>query len=139
MKINGIASYRSFYLGVCTLGVAFAATAAEPPIITIDAPGAGTGQFQGTGCFAFTDCSVLLNNFGAVTGYYLDANNVYHGFVRSPTGKFTSFQAPGADTTPQRHSSERHQRCGSNCRRVLRCEQRGTWLSTKSRGQVHNL
>ena len=101
MKINGIASCRSFYLGVCTLGVAFAATAAEPPIITIDAPGAGTGQFQGTGCFAFTDCSVLLNNFGAITGYYLDANNVFHGFVRSPGGKFTNFQAPGADTTAQ--------------------------------------
>jgi hypothetical protein len=101
MKINRVASYRSLYLSVCMFGAAFAAIAAEPPIITIDAPGAGTGQFQGTGCFAFTDCSVLLNNFGAVTGYYLDANNVYHGFVRSPAGKFTSFQAPGADTTPQ--------------------------------------
>jgi hypothetical protein len=53
---------------------------------------------QGTGCFAYTDCSVLINNWGAVTGYYLDANNVYHGFLRSPDGKFTNFEAPGADT-----------------------------------------
>ena len=69
-------------------------------IITFDAPGAGTGSGQGTGCFAYTDCSVLINNFGAITGYYLDANNVYHGFLRGPEGTFTNFEAPGADTTP---------------------------------------
>jgi hypothetical protein len=92
---------RALYLGLCALGVAVAASAAEPRIITIDAPGAGTAPSQGTGCFAFTDCSVLINNAGAITGYYLDANNVYHGFVRSPEGKFTSFEAPGADTNAQ--------------------------------------
>src|SRR5271170_1749016 len=67
--------------------------------ITFDAPGAGTGSGQGTGCFAYTDCSVLINNFGAITGYYLDANNVFHGFLRSPEGKFINFEAPGSDTT----------------------------------------
>ena len=89
---------RALYLGLCALGIAVAASAG--PIITFDAPGAGTGSGQGTGCFAFTDCSVLVNNFGAITGYYLDANNVFHGFVRSPEGKFTTFDSPGADTTP---------------------------------------
>jgi hypothetical protein len=69
-------------------------------IITFDAPGAGTGPYQGTGCFAYTDCSVLINDEGTITGYFLDANNVFHGFVRSPEGKFTSFDAPGADLTP---------------------------------------
>jgi hypothetical protein len=69
-------------------------------IITFDAPGAGTGSGQGTGCFAYTDCSVLINNFGAITGYYLDANNVFHGFLRSPKGTFTNFEAPGSDTNP---------------------------------------
>lgn len=24
-----------------------------------------------------------MNNLGAITGYYLDANNVYHGFLRT--------------------------------------------------------
>jgi hypothetical protein len=72
---------------------------ASPRFITFDAPGAGTGAYQGTGCFAYTDCSVVLNNFGAMTGYYLDANNVYHGFLRSPEGTFTNFEAPGSDTT----------------------------------------
>jgi hypothetical protein len=89
---------RALYLGLCALGMAVAANAHEPRIITFDPPGAGTGQYQGTGCFAYTNCSVLINNAGAITGYFLDANNVYHGFLRSPDGKFTIFNAPGADT-----------------------------------------
>jgi hypothetical protein len=66
---------------------------------TFDVPGAGP---QGIGCYS--DCSIGLNDWGAVTGYYLDANNVYHGFVRSATGKVTSFDAPGANTTPGAYS-----------------------------------
>lgn len=91
---------RSFYLGLCTLALAIAVHAGEPRIITFDAPGAGTGPNQGTGCLYY-DCYLLLNNLGEITGYYLDANNVYHGFLRSPKGKITSFDAPGADMTPQ--------------------------------------
>ncbi len=89
---------RAIGLCLAALGMVVVASAHEPRFITIDAPGAGTGKFQGTGCFAYTDCSVLLNNSGAVTGYFLDANNVYHGFLRSPDGKFTVINAPGADT-----------------------------------------
>ena len=86
-------------VSLLTLAMTLAANAsAKPRIITLDAPGAGTGSYQGTGCFAYTDCSVLINNWGAVTGYYLDADNVYHGFLRNPDGKFTTFEAPGADT-----------------------------------------
>jgi uncharacterized membrane protein len=80
--------------------MAVAAGAHEPDIITVDVPGAGTGPYQGTGCFAVTDCSVLINITGAITGYFLDGNNVYHGFLRSPEGEFTTFEAPGADTKP---------------------------------------
>jgi hypothetical protein len=91
---------RALCLGVCALGMALAANAGEPRIIPFDAPGAGTtaDSGQGTGCYS--DCSVLINNFGVITGSYLDANNVFHGFIRSPDGKFTQFDAPGADTTP---------------------------------------
>ena len=110
MNIHRTASFRSvslirvalrsaLYLGL-TLGMAFAAGAHERRFVTIDAPGAGQSSGQGTGCFAYTDCSVIINNWGAITGYYLDATNVFHGFVRSREGKFKSFQAPGADTTP---------------------------------------
>jgi hypothetical protein len=91
---------RSVYLGLCALGTIVAANAHEPRFVTIDAPGAGQASGQGTGCFAYTDCSVIINNWGAITGYYLDASNVFHGFVRSPKGKFTSFEAPGSDLTP---------------------------------------
>ena len=90
-------------------------------IITFDAPGAGTGAYQGTGCFAYTDCSVLINNWGAITGYYLDANNVFHGFLRSPDGKFTTFDSTGADTTPGDGNGTFH-------RSVLRRERCGSWL-----------
>jgi len=64
-------------------------------ITTFDIPGQ---ESLGIGCYA--DCSVGLNDWGAITGYYLDANNVYHGFVRSPQGEVTTFDAPGADLTP---------------------------------------
>src|SRR5579871_3085940 len=64
-------------------------------IITIDAPGAGTGVAQGTGCFG---CTFAINQWGVVVGTYLDANNVFHAFVRSADGKITTYDAPGADT-----------------------------------------
>jgi hypothetical protein len=86
--------------GALVMPVGAAQYADGPRFITFDAPGAGTGSGQGTGCFAYTDCSVLINNWGAITGYYLDANNVFHGFLRSPEGTFTNFEAPGSDTNP---------------------------------------
>ena len=92
---------RALLVGIFVLGMAGAASAGDKPrIFSFDAPGAGAtaGSFEGTACYS--DCSVLINNFGAITGTYEDANNVFHGFVRSPEGKFTSFEAPGADTTP---------------------------------------
>lgn len=84
---------RALFLGLCALGIAVVANAHGPRIITFDAPHA-----QDTGCFG-TDCSVLINNFGAITGTYLGEDNVFHGFVRSPDGRFTTFDSPGADTT----------------------------------------
>jgi hypothetical protein len=68
---------------------------------TITAPGAGTGVEQGTGLNFFFFATIPgLNDSGAVTATYLDANDVFHGFVRSPEGTFTNFDAPGADLTP---------------------------------------
>ncbi len=94
-------------LCVILLVVALGVSADEdkPTIITFDASGAGTGAFEGTFPFAISDR-------GAIAGFYLDASNVYHGFLRarphekgdeedeSPTGAtFNTFEAPGADTT----------------------------------------
>ncbi len=66
---------------------------ADGSFTTFEAPGAGTGQGQGTGC---PGCFAGLNQFGAIAGIYTDSNNVYHGFLRTSDGNFASFNAPGA-------------------------------------------
>src|SRR5208283_2740913 len=60
-------------------------------IIEFDAPGAGPGPGQGTQA---ND----INPERAITGWYIDASGVYHGFLRSPDGAVTTFDAPGAGT-----------------------------------------
>jgi hypothetical protein len=63
-------------------------------ITEFDAPDAGKipdCQCQGT-------IPLTINDWGAITGFYLDPNNVYHGFVRDPRGKITEFDAPDAGT-----------------------------------------
>ncbi len=47
--------------------------------ITFDAPGAGTTAGSGSGTF-----SNNINDGGTITGRYVDANNVNHGFLRIP-------------------------------------------------------
>ena len=61
-------------------------------LITFDAPGAGTGAFQGTDAPA-------INPEGAITGFYFDSGNVFHGYVRARDGSFITFDAPGAQST----------------------------------------
>jgi hypothetical protein len=46
-------------------------------ITTFDAPGAGTASGQGT-------IPETPNQFGVITGQYIDANNVHFGFLRNP-------------------------------------------------------
>jgi hypothetical protein len=50
--------------------------APDGAITTFDAPGAGTGAFQGTEPLG-------INSKGAISGSYIDANNVGHGFLRT--------------------------------------------------------
>jgi hypothetical protein len=66
----------------------------EGALTEFDAPDAGTGSYQGTGCPS--DCQVGLNDAGTIAGTYVDANNVFHGFVRSAKGVISEFDAPGA-------------------------------------------
>jgi hypothetical protein len=70
--------------------------ARDGKITTFDAPGAGTEAYQGTSIWT----TGALNPAGAITGYYADANWVYHGFLRAPDGKITTFGAPGAGADP---------------------------------------
>ena len=63
-------------LTLATLGLGLSASANEREtcFTTFDAPGAGTGPFQGTVPF----CN---NPPAGITGYYIDASNVGHGFL----------------------------------------------------------
>lgn len=51
--------------------------------VTFDAPGAGTFPEDGTYAFA-------INPMGAIAGYYIDANFVFHGFLRARDGTVTT-------------------------------------------------
>ena len=75
--------------------------ARDGTITTFDAPGAGTSAGQGTSLNAWTSVVDGLNPAGAITGSYIDGNNVNHGFLRDPHGTFTTIDDPGApDTVP---------------------------------------
>jgi hypothetical protein len=41
-----------------------------------------------------------INAKGVITGWYGDASNVNHSFVRAKDGTITTFDAPGAGTGP---------------------------------------
>ncbi|TMB98590.1 MAG: hypothetical protein E6J42_05600 [Chloroflexi bacterium] len=78
-----------------TFCVALCFLLGSPPVhsvtfTTFDAAGAGTGPNQGT----FPQSI----NEGAITGYFVDGNNVAHGFLRDPDGTITTFDAAGAGT-----------------------------------------
>ena len=63
-------------------------------ITTFDVPGAGTASYQGTGCFS--DCPVSINDWGAITGIYIDANFTYHGYLRNREGKIVTVDPVGS-------------------------------------------
>ena len=58
-------------------------------ITTFDVPGAGTGFGQGT-------FPTAINPAGVITGYYLDAGSIPHGFLRARDGTFIPFDPQGS-------------------------------------------
>ena len=70
----------------------------------LDAPGAGTGLqppvmghpelLSGQGTLATS-----VNDSGTITGYFIDAKNVRHGFLRERSGAFLTFDVPGSGGT----------------------------------------
>ncbi len=82
-------------IAVLCIGLLFAvATPAWPQGITFttfDAPGAGTGPYEGT-------LATSINTAGTIAGIYSVTGNVAHGFVRAADGTITDFDAPGAGT-----------------------------------------
>jgi hypothetical protein len=62
-------------------------------ITAFDVPGAPTGTgHRGTS-------PISINASGTITGLYSDAGSVRHGFIRSSSGSFTTFDVTGAGTT----------------------------------------
>jgi uncharacterized membrane protein len=56
---------------------------------SFDAPGAGTGAFQGTHANA-------INDSGVITGGYTDSSGKSHGYVRAVDGTITTFDSPSS-------------------------------------------
>lgn len=79
--------------GVPAMPLRLAAQSASSDITIFDAPGAGAVAGSGSGTFPAN-----INGGGTITGHYVDANHVNHGFLRTPGGKFITFDAPGAGT-----------------------------------------
>jgi hypothetical protein len=73
---------------VCTFGFGVSASAQHLHFTTFNVNGAGKGAGQGT-------APQSINFEGEIAGLYLDKNSVYHGFVRTPDGHITTFDAPG--------------------------------------------
>ncbi|MGC9948033.1 MAG: hypothetical protein ABSF64_16835, partial [Bryobacteraceae bacterium] len=73
-------------------GTAGIGSAGQWSFTRFDVPEAGAGADQGT-------LAISINTAGAVAGYYYDADNLPHGFVRAAGGTITTFDAPGAGCT----------------------------------------
>jgi hypothetical protein len=73
--------------GISLASAGVSAQTGSSDFTTIDAPGAGTGELQGT--FA-----AGIDTSGDVAGTYTDANSIAHGFVRTAGGTITTYTAP---------------------------------------------
>jgi hypothetical protein len=93
---GGTSTFCTAVIAFCALPipVRLVAQNVSSEIITFDAPGAVSvaGSFDGT-------FPSSINNEGTITGIYIGANTLYHGFLRSPGGAFIALDAPGASTS----------------------------------------
>lgn len=88
--VKSTAGTLAIFLMVCAVAAAQSDSHHKYKIITFQAPGAATGQpYEGTLGYG-------INAQGEINGYYADANFVFHGFLRSFDGNFTTVDAPGA-------------------------------------------
>jgi hypothetical protein len=56
---------------------------------SFDVPAAGPDGYSGEGTYPQG-----INNLGEVSGYYMDVNFIFHGFVRGADGRVTTFDVP---------------------------------------------
>jgi hypothetical protein len=80
--------FALYFLLVCLAHYTFAQVKTSP----IVAPDAGSGAGQGT-------FPQAINMPGEIAGFYVDANNISHGFLRSPSGIVTGFDITDSSST----------------------------------------
>lgn len=82
-------------VAAAALSVSAAALAAPPAITTFNAPGAGHNGATNQGTVG-----VDINDVGVIAGLIRDGNDVRHGYLREPDGRFTVFDHPDAGNGP---------------------------------------
>lgn len=97
-NINASGVVAGYYLDGNYVYHGFVRNPSNGRIAGFEAPGAGTGTdtFQGTVAIDINSPTVAADY--SVAGYYLDANYLYHGFVRTSSGTTATFEAPGIGT-----------------------------------------
>jgi len=92
ISINTAGDIAGVYSDTITAEHGFVRSGATGTIAEFDVPGAPTTTpHRGTSPDS-------INGAGDITGLYVDAGAVRHGFVRSTAGTFTTFDVPGAGT-----------------------------------------
>lgn len=79
--------------------------AAQTGFISFSPPDAGTRKGQGT-------IPLKVNQKGVIAGWYVDSNNLSHGFLRMPDGTFTEFDAPHFTSTSVTNINDNNQVVG---------------------------
>ena len=92
-NINAAGTITGIYTDASGVGHIFL-RAPDGTFTTFDAPGAGTGDVQGT----WTPTFYGLNPAGAITGWYVDDSNALHGYLRTAKGAVATFDVPGGGT-----------------------------------------
>lgn len=88
--INAAGEIVGFYTDADGVGHGFL-RAANGAMTVFDLPGAGTigSMLRGTAAFS-------INAAGTIVGSFTDTDGLWHGFTRSASGAYSSFEVPGA-------------------------------------------
>lgn len=100
VKINALGAIAGYYQDASDYEVHGFLRAPDGTITSFDAPGAEPSPDPNFP-YARSTIAASINDSGVVAGYYfdfIDTSRVSHGFVRSPDGTFTPFDAPWAGT-----------------------------------------
>lgn len=80
-------------VGLLALIVLIPALCASQKLVTFDAPNSSQSAFLGT-------AAASINLWGTIVGDVTDDNGGVHGYLRTADGRFTEFDAPGANPSP---------------------------------------